>query len=255
MICHNSNCAEPTDPENDDSIEALDESLALVQDGRPIIDGTEIDLFWRASDSQCIFAHDLASARTELATTTAQVLADHLATPGPVTFGDGPFQLFIELKAFVGVEKSQRHTPEQRMLHAACMWEFYKTVTDAAIANGRDMKVFIASFSPELLAEVIRQTPAAVPFPPGYEAFYGVPRPLDSETRPLSDYAGLPIQYVEMHSQWIIDSQYEGLISSGIHIGFFMFSATEEHFAAIEQYEPEWVNTSEARLMRRWLER
>jgi hypothetical protein len=34
-----------------------------------------------------------------------------------------------------------------------------------------------------------------------------------------------------------------------------MFSTTVEHLAAIEQYEPKIVNTSEARLMRRWLDR
>jgi hypothetical protein len=249
VICHNSNCAEPTDPENDDSIAALTESLALEVDGVPAIDGTEVDLFWRVTDDTCIFAHDLVNAKGELASEAATVIATHLAAPG------GKFHLFIEAKDFVDAAKTVHHTPEQRRLHARCVWDFYKSVSDAALANGRDLDVFIASFGPEMLKEIIAQTPPSLPFPVRYEAFYGIPRPLDSETRPLSDYAGIPITFVEMHSQWINDAQYEGLISSGIDVGFFMFSATEEHFAAIRQYEPIIVNTSEARLMRRWLAR
>ena len=94
-----------------------------------------------------------------------------------------------------------------------------------------------------------------MPFEPRYESYYGVPKPLDPETRPLSDYAGVPISLVEIHSQWITDDAYEGLLAQNIDVAFFMFSATVEHFAAIEQYEPKLINTSEATLMRRWLER
>ena len=250
VVCHNSNCAEPTDPENDDSIAALEESLSL-----DVIDGTEVDLFWDAANNRCIFAHDIENATGELATDASRVIAEHLASPGPITASGSNFQMFIEVKDFVDAAKTVHPTPEQRRLHAQCTWDFYKTVSDAAIANGRVLDVYIASFGPEMLKEVIAQTPASVPFPPHYEAFYGVPRPLDSETRPLSDYAGIPISFVELHSQWINDAQYEGLLSSGIDFGFYMFSTTVEHLAAIEQYEPKIVNTSEATLMRRWLDR
>lgn len=255
VVCHNSNCAEPTDPKNDDSVAALQESLGLTVAGKPAIDGTEVDLFWRASDNTCIFAHDLVNAKGELSTDASRVIAEHLAAPGDITASGGNFQMFIELKDFVDAEKTVHHTPAQRRLHAQCTWDFYKAVSDAAIANNRALDVYIASFGPEMLKAVIAETPASVPFPPRYEAFYGIPKPLDAETRPLSDYAGIPITFVELHSQWINDAQYEGLISQGIDIGVFMFSATVEHFAAIEQYEPKIVNTSEATLMRRWLDR
>lgn len=255
VVCHNSNCAEPTDPQNDDSVAALRESLALTVAGKPAIDGTEIDLFWRASDDTCLFAHDLANAKGETASDAAEVIAAHFASPGPITSSGGRFQLFIELKDFVDAAKTQHHTPQQRVLHAQCAWSVYQRIADAAAQNGRELDVYVASFGPEMLEEHIVQTPVTVAFPPRYEAFYGIPKPLDAETRPLSDYEGIPITFVELHSQWINDAQYEGLLSSGIDIGFFMFSATEEHFAAIVQYEPEVVNTSEATLMRRWLDR
>jgi hypothetical protein len=112
-----------------------------------------------------------------------------------------------------------------------------------------------ASFEPALLREVLARAPSTTPLPYRFDAYYGIPRPLDSETRSLGDYAGLPISIVELHPQWIHDAQHEGLLSLGVDIGFWMFSATVETFAAIEQYEPALIVTSEATLMRRWLDR
>jgi hypothetical protein len=59
VICHNSNCAEPTDVRRDDTLEGLRASLALEYNGRPVLDGMEMDSFWRASDDKCLYAHDL----------------------------------------------------------------------------------------------------------------------------------------------------------------------------------------------------
>ena len=256
VICHNANCVEPTEPENDDTIPALQESLALTIDGWPAIDGTEVDSFWRGSDGTCLFAHDLDAPRTTPITDAADVLATHIMNRAQLTHTPGDtFRIFFELKAHVGVEKGARHTPEQLVLHAQCAWGVYTTIATAAAASGQPVEFVFASFNPQLLAQVIAMEPATLPIPYKLDAFYGIPKPLDGETRPLSDYKGLPISIVEIHPQWIHDAQYEGLLSSDVELLFWMFSATAETFAAIEQYEPEMVVTSEARLMRRWLER
>jgi hypothetical protein len=257
LICHNSNCAEPTDPKEDDTLEALHKSLALSVEGKPAIDGIEVDLFWRGSDNTCIFAHDIEfNTGTELATQAADAIAFHITTAPQLTFGGGNFQMFLELKDFVDAEKTVHHTPEQRSMHAACAWDFYARIEQAAAARGVDVDFFFGSFGPEMLKEVIAQTPPGIAPNqlPRYESYYGVPKPLDPETRPLSDYAGIPITLVEMHSQWITDDEWEALLTQNIEVAFFMFDATVEHLAAIEQYEPTMVNTSEAILMRRWLE-
>jgi hypothetical protein len=52
----------------------------------------------------------------------------------------------------------------------------------------------------------------------------------------------------------MLDGQYEAATSAGLDLVFWMFSATAETFAAIDRYEPAMVETSEARLMRGWLE-
>lgn len=255
VICHNSNCVEPTSPEDDDTIPALRESLALTTGGMPAIDGTEIDSFWRASDGTCLFAHDLDAERMTPISDAAAELATHISAGAPLTRSGKPFRVFFELKAHVGVDKSERHTPEQRALHAQCAWSVYATIAAAAATRQPgEVEVVFASFEPTLLAEVVAMTPADTPVPYKLDAIYGIPKPLDSETRPLGDYAGLPISIVEIHPQWLHDAQYEGLLTEDVEIVFWMFSATVETFAAIEQYEPEMVVTSEARLMRRWLE-
>jgi hypothetical protein len=257
VICHNSNCVEPTKPENDDTIPALRDSLALTIQGRPAIDGTELDSFWRASDGACLFAHDLDAERTTPISDAAAELAAHISAGGPLTYTDGkPFRVFFELKAHVGVDKSERHTPEQITLHARCAWSVYEAIaTASATRQDGEVEFVFSSFEPKLLAEVLALEPDSTPITYKLDAFYGIPKPLDSETRPLDEYAGLPIDIVEIHPQWIHDAQYEGLLSQNVEVLFWMFSATVETFAAIEQYEPEMVVTSEANLMRRWLER
>ncbi len=256
VICHNANCVEPTDPANDDSIPALRDSLALDVGGLPAIDGTELDSFWRASDGTCLFAHDLDGVRDTPISAAADEIAAHITAGGPLTRSGKPFRVFLELKAHVGVEKTERHTPEQRTLHAQCAWAVYATIANAAITSGQPVEFVFASFEPKLLAEVLALTPTSTPIDFKFDAFYGIPKPLDSETRPLSDYSGLPISIIEIHPQWLHDAQYEGVLAlHDVELLFWMFSATTETFAAIEQYEPEMVVTSEAQLMRRWLER
>ncbi|HVK86958.1 MAG TPA: hypothetical protein VM513_22720 [Kofleriaceae bacterium] len=254
VICHNGNCVEPTDPERDDTLEALEESLALEVNGRPAIDGIEIDTFWRGEDGTCLYAHDLDGARSTLASEPATVLAAHLAKRGPLTFSGAPLVISLELKGHVAAEKTAKHTPEQRALHAACAWDVYRVIADAAVANDQDAELIFSSFEPDVLRAVVDATPASTPMPYSYGAIYGIPKPLDPSTHPLDEYTGIPLSVVEVHDQWLNDAQYEGLLSANVRVVFWMFSATVETFAAIEQYEPDMVTTSEARLMRRWLE-
>jgi hypothetical protein len=254
VVCHNANCVEPTRPEEDDTLPALRASLALSIGGLPAVDGTEIDTFLRGTDGACLFAHDLEGDRTTLASEAADELAAYIAATPRLTHSGKPFRIFIELKPRTDVAETKKHTPAERVLHADCSWDLYTRIAAAAVANARDVEIVFASFNPDLLREMIARQPSDTPIPFLYDAFYGIPRPLDPQTQPLSDYAGIPIELVEIHPQWIHDAQWEGLLSLNVETLFWTFSATVETFAAIEQYEPDWVGTSEANLMRRWLE-
>lgn len=258
VVCHNANCAEPTDPARDDTLAALDESLALTYQGRPILDGVELDSIWRGADDVCLFAHDFETITDDVpATAPAQTLAAWFARSGPIGWrDDGPFEVLLELKSYVAETPDLvRHSPAQRAAHAACAWDVYAIIAAAAVAGGRDVRVTFSAFAPELLRAVLDAAPSATPVPYRLEALQGIPAPLDSETRPLGDYAGLPIDLVEVHAQWITDAQREAVTTMGVDLSLFMFDATVETFAAIRQHQPALVVTSEAQLLRRWIAR
>lgn len=252
VICHNANCAEPTDPERDDTIEALRESLALEREpGVPMFDGIELDTFWRGSDNVCLYAHDLDFDQTPALEPVAELEAFFARAPGR----SNPFYIAVELKSHVSSDKTELHSDEQLALHADCAWQLYAVIVESAERNDREVVMLFEAFRPALLRAVIAATPAELPMPVEYAAIQGVPSPLDNQTRPLSEYAGIPLSYVEFHAHWILDAQYEAVRSLGAEMAMFMFSATGETFATIEQYRPALIFTSEATLMRRWLDR
>src|SRR5688572_2548703 len=101
VICHNSNCASP-DTTRDDTLDAMAESFALSFDGKPVLDGMEIDTFWDGAAGECIFAHDLDHDTATPALAAAQAIADHLATSPMPSHNGERFYAFIELKGYVG---------------------------------------------------------------------------------------------------------------------------------------------------------
>ena len=246
VICHNGNCVEPTEPEADDTLPALEASLALEHAGLPALDGFEIDALWRRETQACVFAHDLDVERITPMSDAAAVLAAYVDRDGPLTYAGEPLQLFVELKSYV-TEDFEAHTPDERVLHAECAWQTYATIAAMAAARDRerDIEVIFAAFDASLLRAVVAATPAQTPLRVRYDAFYRLP---------LETYAGVPIEIVEMHPQWLHDAVYEGIVSSNLELVFWMDSVTTETLDAIELYRPRMVNTSEARLIRRWLE-
>ena len=256
VICHNANCGEPTDPERDDTLPAFRESLALVENGRPVIDGIELDSFLRGADNVCLYAHDISNGNEKTpATAPAEELAEHFAKPGPITFAEGTqFIALLELNAHVSADTKDRHTPDQLTLHAQCAWDIYEIISDAAIANERDVLIEFQSFSPDLLRAVLDNKPAVTPTEFILGALQGVPSPLDDQTRPLRDFTGLPIKDIQFHPLFMQEAQHEAVLRANAELSFFWFDTTTEVFAAIRKFEPFAVATSEARLMRRWLE-
>jgi hypothetical protein len=263
IICHNSNCVEPPDPERDDSPDALRESLASTDDaGQPILDGMELDLFLRGADNQCVFAHDLDQENPALGLDAAAIVSDWLKTPRTkVTRTGGPYWVFIELKGQVGKAKTDVHTPAQRELHASCALGVLGVLADGARTGKVPLRVRITSFSAELLQSVSVALKQAAwtnddEVSVGLGAIQGVLKPLDSGTRPLDDYPDdLGIDMITVHAQWLRDSTYQAYLSRGWTVGLWMFSAVPETYDAIEVFEPKWITTGEAKTFARWLDR
>jgi hypothetical protein len=265
VVCHNSNCVEPTNPTADDTLEALDESLALVDaDDVPFIDGIEIDIFWRGEDDTCIYAHDLSGDHEPVeASVPVARINDHLAARAaagaPTTNDGGPFLVYVELKAHVGESKSEKHSPEQLVQHASCGIDVVTGLATGAAAAAVPMRVVITSFDPALLSAVA-DDPRWAAMPAGGVTFglgaiQGPPPPLDTVTVPLAEFADVPLTDATVHPHWLRRGELNGLRDRGLAIGFWMFQAVPETFDAIERIRPDIVTTSEATLMQRWLKR
>jgi len=263
IICHNSNCVEPPDPERDDSPEALRESLDAMGDGgEPLVDGMELDLFLRGADNQCVFAHDLDQENPSLAVDAAKIVADWLSAPrAKSTRSGGPYWVFLELKGQVGKTKAEVHTAEQRDLHAACAVGVLGVLADGARTGNVPLRVRFTSFSPDLLRAVSTQLKQSAwtndnDVSAGLGAIAGVLPPLDWGTVSLDEYgADIGVDMVTVHAQWLRDVTYQAYSSRGFSVGVWMFSAVPETYDAIETYQPKWITTGEAKTMGRWLDR
>lgn len=265
IICHNSNCVEPTDPAADDSVASLQASLAMHDEaGRPLIDGVEFDTFWDGTNARCLFAHDLSGEAQEDAVVAVQTLQDfwqrqrdrHLPLGRQL---DLDFVVFIEMKGHVGEAKTDKHSPEQLALHAACVMDLVEDMAASARTLGISLDVTTTSFEPLLLTAMQDEKTArawqnddALRLHSG--AILGIPVPLDSQTLPL-DAFGLDtgVDMVTAHPHWLHSADRQAIASRDWALGLWMFSAVPETLQAIEDWSPRWVTTSEAHLVHRWL--
>jgi hypothetical protein len=257
VICHNANCICPPDPDRDDTLSALHESLELEYKGRPMLDGMEIDIFWHGQQERCLFAHDLDAPRPyTVARTAAEEIARFFERPGEISFSGGAYVVRMELKGHVG-SVFDRHTLEQARLHAECALDLYEILYTAALRADRRIVVIFDSFAPRVLNAILGS-----PRWPGKQPHENITLRLSADFLD-STPSGLALQYlsefpevddVAFHASWITDGTYQAFRSLNVELTIWMFSATVETFAAIEKFEPEAVLTSEAELMRRWLE-
>lgn len=263
VICHNSNCVEPANPDEDDTIESLEASLAAERNGRPVFDGVEIDTFWFGAEDRCIFAHDLVSITDVPAIRAAEMLNATLserATEGlPLTRSAEVFSVFIELKGHVGLEDDDLHDPGQRMAHADCALDLATSISDSAAANDYAVEIVFSSFEPALLTavsdhsetEALRANTTV-----RLAALQGIPKPLDGETRPLDAFpADIGIDVVDVHPQWVTEAELQAYATRDWSLAYWMFSIVPETLDAIEHDRPEYVTTSEATAFARWLDR
>jgi hypothetical protein len=256
VMCHNANCASP-DVELDDTFEGLTESFALEYEGRPAIDGMEWDTFWYGAESRCIFAHDLNHSTEWSADQAAEAIAIHLATHQDVAYNGERFYMFVELKGFVGESFSDAHTEDQRTAHATCAVNVLDTVVNGARQGGHRLTVGFVAGVPELLEALTNE--------PRWGYFQEMPDlelmligdifgPYNSIVPELADYK-LPLDAVEYHPDYMTAQHREAYRSLGMDLVQWQYVTTVEALGAIQRWEPAYVVTNEAQLLRRWIER
>lgn len=226
VICHNANCTGDTSPSRADTIEGLRAALALEYDGRPLIDGIELDIAWDATTARCTFAHDLESAptRADIITAVDEILAWATTTQHP---------LIVVLDVKTG--------PEPALL-AAC-------AADAADRLYGVVTVFLSSADPDLARRLADEQPI-VPFLAGFAS----PRPLGSAV-PLADFEGIELFGVSAHPRWLTDQQLVAMRDAGLAIFLWTHILTDETLDTIERFEPHAVGTDDVELLRAWIER
>jgi hypothetical protein len=240
ILCHNANCTSP-DITRDDTVEAMQDSLALG-----VLDGMEWDTFWYGADDTCLFAHDLDHDVATPASAAADVVAANLAAD------PRPYTIIIDLKPHVGPSYDDRHTPAQRIAHASCALDSALEVANAA--GGQPLTIGFNSVRNELLSAVIADPKYAVlTSMPNVEILLvaDIFAPYASIVPDFSDFT-VPLSGIEYHPDFMTRAQYELYTSRGLDLIQWSFVTTPEALDAIEQYEPRYVITNEAVLLRNW---
>lgn len=224
VICHNANCTPAHDADRDDTLAALEASLAL---GPAVLDGVELDLVF---DGACGFAHDLDAPAEDPAEAAARV-AEYVRAHGE------PFHLMIELK----------RGATDLDAHADCALDVFEAVEAA-----RDVDVIFESFEPAALRAL-----AARPRFPGdarLGAALSIPAPL-GYSHTLDDFDDVPLDVVDVHPAFTSPADrrvYDGL---GLEVALWTEGVDTELFDALLADPPAYVVTSEAPLVRAWLDR
>jgi hypothetical protein len=259
LMCHNSNCAHATDPVADDTLASLDDSLALEYQGRPAIDGVEIDTVWDAAASRCLFAHDFDKDRVETAMEATERVALHLLRTGPVAWEGNRYHVKIESKGTVTAD-GDVHSAEDLAAPHACVLDMMDRLMEAALAGERELDILIEAEKVEFV-----RTLTAHPRWPGKQPAPAVRVRLVANVKSSglmpSDLVSLTggdqpdgIDVLAFHSTRFPDGQQQAYEALEVDLMLWMLDTTLETFYAAEVYHPAYVNTSEAVLLRRWME-
>ncbi|MDQ3341282.1 MAG: hypothetical protein M4D80_39510 [Myxococcota bacterium] len=235
IVCHNSNCVEPQDPDRDDTVEALQESLALG----PVIDGIEMDLL--VHEGRCLFAHDKGEALTAIDfSEAAQIVAEHLATRDE----GSRFIVEIELKATDATTTS-----------VDCALAAYDILRAATETRLLELDVGFGSYVPATLRAVGERRPAPTANVRTLLVLgLGIPQPLLDDNHPFSELDNVTLDVVAVHPGWITDTALRAVRSMDVEIAAWFLDFTRETLDGIERVRPYYVTTGQARTLRAWLD-
>ncbi len=262
IVCHNANCAHATDPFGDDTLDKLEDSLALTYRGHPAFDGIELDSMWDRQRSACIFAHDFAHVADPpmLATEAADHVATHLREAEEVSWNGERFFVKIELKNEVLAEGTG-HTDEELAAHLDCALDMRDRIIAAARARGVELEF---GFDSEVIPFL--RAIAAHPRWLGKHPYPGVELRLISNVGAVglepTDLASIRapgmgdgIDILSFHATRTPNAVAKEYADLGATLMLWMLDAAPETFGAAEAYEPPYIVTNEVVLFRRWEER
>jgi len=254
LICHNANCVAPRDQDDDDTLSALDDSLAL---GPAVLDGMEVDLSWVRAEDRCVFAHDLDGDGWPDASEAVDRVAGYVRAHGPGAAHGDRFHVMIELKRAVD-DGGTRHTADERRAFADCALDAYDVIRDAALDVAQPLGVLFDSFEPDLLRAL-----TASPRWPGaardgltqvrLAAAFSVPEPLHY-SHTLDDFTGVALDVVDVYPRFTASADRRIYDSLGYEVSLWTEGVDTELFDALSSDPPVYTVVSEAALVRGWLD-
>jgi hypothetical protein len=246
IICHNANCAGPTDPFRDDTVGALAESLALRQDGRPTIDGVEVDFIWYAAQNRCLFGHDLNhDAGGPDALVPAEMIAAHLRDSPLASWNGDAFYIKMELKSEVGAN-GEAQTPEMAERLADCALDAADVIATAARdSNHRVVFLFeVDAENDQILMSRPRWPGTCAGDAAEYRLTASYRARLPHGCR--ADVLGIEVEQVK-------DGFFTDFRDAGVQVLLNMYDVNVQTIHTIDDLMPEFVGTDEAPFIRRWL--
>lgn len=256
VICHNGNCVGDAVVGNDDTLEALQASLDLRWNGRPTLDGVEIDTMWHRPTRACLFEHGPGEVLpADTAADAGDLLVRHLALPEVAWNGDR-FYVAIELKGYVA-GRFTYHTADELALHADCVLDLYERLVAAAAGRHR-LQIVFESSAVETLEALVRSSR----WPGRLDGDVEVRLAGESggiwdaaiQNPRLAEYT-VQLDVMEYLAGYAYDAQVAAYRSLGVELWIWSYATTPDVLSAIEQDEPSAVLTSEATMLRRWLTR
>ncbi len=248
VICHNTNCS-GTKLYGDDTLEALEESLALVyDDGRPSFDGMEADtyLYFDGKKSTCLFAHDLEHLETIATPDQASALLNAHLQKDVAAFNGERFYLKLELKPTVyGTDAF--HSAQQLAQHAQCGLEMARKST---VNSRHPVTIIFDTMSECILNELQYQIAlpewAELANDPNLEILYSaqvvparacIPSRVDIRSINVRSWRATSVDAIRPFMVWL-DSH----------------SESTETMKIVRHLDPEYISTSEVPFVRGYIE-
>ena len=247
VICHNTNCS-GTKLYADDTLEALEESLALVTDGRPSFDGMEADtyLYFDGKQSTCLFAHDLTHLEAPATPREAADLLNAHLQKDVASFNGERFYLKLELKPTVyGTDAF--HSAQQLAQHAKCGLDMARQAT---LNSRHPVTIIFDTMSEcilnELQFQIAQPEWAELANAPNLEILYSaqvvparacIPARVDIRSINVRSWRDTPVDAIRPFMVWL-DSH----------------SESTETMKIVQHLDPEYISTSEVPFVRGYVE-
>lgn len=223
VLCHNANCAGDAEEARDDTLGALDDSLAL---GEAMLDGVEIDFGWY--DDRCVFAHEPGPDAPD-ATMAGYRVAEYLAATSSTPSGS-PFVVYVELKPDDAREAEL----------AGCVVDVARTL------GAHPFEFVVSSFSATLLGQA-RDRLAAAGIPARFVAEIWHTRESLQEFTALD---AISVHALELDA--VSSRRYADL---GLEVALWTDLDTPGLFDAIARFAPRYVSVARVEAVRGWLDR